>query len=160
MDGYAGIDYGTKRVAYVNLADEVFTELLLSGSDNPAFDVAVIGEWLCDTVRTTRPTLIAVERPIQGASRNVRVGLAMAMVAGAITHAAHQTGSETILVEPATWKKAVVGRGNADKASITAWLQHSHSYYAHRCGKSQDLVDATCLALYAKKVLERRRCLP
>jgi Holliday junction resolvasome RuvABC endonuclease subunit len=143
-----GIDYGSSRIAIVGPSGLVFEEVVLRPGDSfGALDVLAEITW--NTVTLTRAKVVAVESPIQGMSRNVRTGIMLAMVAGAITVAARQAGADVTHVPPASWKKEVVGFGNAKKEQVNSWLEAQHpGLYAH-CG-SQDLVDATCLGLYAE----------
>jgi Holliday junction resolvasome RuvABC endonuclease subunit len=153
----AGVDYGTRRIAITVISEKSVElyEIDLSGTDNHVKDIAVLSDYLTDVLIKHKPTLVAIEQPIQGASRNVRVGLLMGMVAGALSVAANHTGASVAIVAPATWKKSVIGRGNADKQSVSDWLERQHPRVFERCNKSQDLVDSTCLALHAEKILER-----
>lgn len=160
IKGYGGLDYGVRRAAYTAPADNVFEEIKLSGSDEPAVDLLLMSEWLCDILCQTQPTLVAVEESIQGGNRNVRVGLSMAKAAGVLAVEARKHGSDVLFVPPARWKKVVIGRGHADKAEVATWLRAAHPEYASRCGSSQDLVDATCLALYAETLLVEESQLP
>jgi len=150
-----GIDYATSRIAIAAPSHGVFHEVVLKPGDNLGA-IDVIAEITWNTVTSIRADVVAVESPIQGMSRNVRVGIQMAMVAGAITVAARQTGAEVILVAPSEWKKAVIGFGNANKTDVAAFLERHHSGLYANCD-SQDMVDAVCIALHAEKVLAGRR---
>ena len=155
----AGIDYGTRRVAITffihenGLTESFMYELDLSGSNDHVKDMAVLSEYATDLFTKHNPSFVAIEQPIQGMSKNVRVGLLMGMSAGALSVAASRSGAEVAMVAPATWKKTVIGRGNADKQAVSEWLETTYPGLFERCNKSQDLVDATCIALHAQKVL-------
>lgn len=149
-----GIDFATARIAIASPSLGEFHEVVLSPGDNfGALDVLAETTW--NVVTTIRAEVVVVESPIQGMSRNVRVGIQMAMVAGAIVVAARQAGAEVIFAAPTEWKKAVVGRGNANKADVSSFLEIYQPRLYSRC-KSQDMVDAVCIALYAEKILARR----
>lgn len=147
----AGIDYGTARIAVVAPSINYFHEVVLRPGDKlGALDILAETTW--NAVTHAHAEVVAVEAPIQGMHRNVRVGISMGMVAGAITVAARQAGAHVVLVEPATWKKAVIGVGNANKEQVTQWLELEHPDLRGQA-HSQDLVDAACLALYAQQQL-------
>ncbi len=147
----AGVDYGVSRIAIAVPARGVFHEVVLKPGDNTgALDVLAEITW--NTVISAHADVVAVEAPIQGMSRNVRVGISLAMVAGAVVVAARQAGARVEVVPPATWKKAVIGVGNANKEAVSDYLAEHHAGLHARCG-SQDMVDATCLALYAQALL-------
>ena len=146
-----GIDYGTARIAIAAPSLGEFHEVVLKPGDNlGALDVLAETTW--NVVTSIHADVVAIESPIQGMSRNVRVGIQLGMVAGALAVAARQAGAHVIFAEPATWKKAVVGFGNANKADVAAFLERHHQGLHAQCS-SQDMVDAICIALYAETVL-------
>lgn len=148
----AGVDYGVRRIAYSAPRISEFHELLLKGGDD-IDDLDTLAAYLFDLVRVTRASLVAVEAPIVGASRNFRTGIRLGMVAGALTTSARQAGAQVALVPPSSWKATVVGHGNAGKPDVSLWLRRRYPEWWDACNESQDLVDATCLALHAEVVL-------
>lgn len=146
----AGIDYGVRRVAVAVEVDgslRVHEVTLGPCEDVDAIDV--ISATCFNALTHEHAEVVAVEYPIVGMSRNVRTGIRMGMVAGAIVAAARSAGCAVVTVEPSTWKKAVIGAGNADKAAVSSWLAE-HRPRLHASCASQDSIDAACLALYAK----------
>ena len=151
----AGVDYGVRRIAYSQPKKGIFDELILTDKDDIK-SLNTLSEWLKSHIEAGRPELVVVEQSIQGASRNIRTGISMAMVAGALSLTVQQVGLKVILVGPSSWKKAVIGYGNADKDAVTRWLSTRHPKYYEQCQrfkKPQDVTDATCLALYAETIL-------
>lgn len=147
-DTVLGIDYGTAKIAIAGPRIDHFEEYVLRPGDNlGALDV--LAETCWNAVIRTHADVVAIESPIQGGSRNVRVGISLGMVAGAVSVAARQAGASVVLVPPAQWKKAVVGHGNANKEQVAEWLSHTHPDL-HAKATSQDLVDAICIALSAE----------
>ena len=63
--------------------------------------------------------------------------------------------AHSFLVNVMTWKKELIGMGNASKPAITQWLKDHHPRYSAICGEDQDLIDATCVALYGREVIRR-----
>ncbi len=57
------------------------------------------------------------------------------------------------------WKKDIVGKGNASKDEVAAWLEVHHPDYYEQCHGDQNLVDATCVALYGRLVMDRAEVL-
>ena len=147
----AGIDYGVSRIAIAIPSLGEFQEFVLKPGDNSA-NLAVLAEITWNTVISAHAEVVAVEAPIQGMSRNVRVGISLAMVAGAVTVAAQQAGARVDVVPPSSWKKAVVGVGNANKDQVNDFLERHHPGLHAKC-RSQDMVDAVCIALYAQTLL-------
>jgi len=161
----AGIDYGVRRVAMVFTRSEGndinrVHELVLHHKEYPTGEVndqkalealhEQVYEWCCWYV----PDMVVIESPIQGISVNVKVGLRLAQMSGALAVACGRAGSSTLSVGPTEWKKAITGHGNADKGQITEWLRANHPALAALC-TTQDSVDAACMALYAQAVLGR-----
>lgn len=99
------------------------------------------------------PGLAAIERPVVG--RGVHATLVQSYVSGAVQAVLVEHGWEVILVSPSSWKATVVGHGHANKGAVASWLEHEQPALA-RAARSQDLVDAACLALYAEEVARSR----
>jgi len=148
---YAGIDYGTAKVAISIPEAGIFDDIVLQPKDNLE-SLTVIGDAVWNALKTGEATHVSVESPIIGASRNLRVGVSLGMVAGAICITARQTGASVALAPPATWKKAVTGRGNSNKEEVASWLLLHHPIWYAKC-TSQDAIDATCLALHSKGLM-------
>ncbi len=150
---YAGIDYGTAKVAIAIPEAGLWTDIVLQpGSNLEALTVISDAAW--NALTEGGATFVVVESAIVGASRNMRVGVSLGMVAGALCLTARQTGAAVALAAPSEWKKAVTGRGNANKEEIAVWLAVHHPGWHARCA-TQDSVDATCLAIHAKGLMAR-----
>jgi len=148
----AGVDYGVRRIAYAHPNKMVFAELLLT-EKNDVKNLLTLSEWLKNQITATRPELIVIEQAIQGASRNIRTGISMGMVSGALALTAQQVESDVVFIGPSSWKKAVIGHGHSDKEAIAKWLSAKYPKYYERCKQlkqPQDAIDATCMALYGQ----------
>ena len=53
------------------------------------------------------------------------------------------------LVNPSTWKSAVVGNFRASKDEISGWLLEQHPAL-HRICRTEDEIDAMCIGIYGK----------
>lgn len=160
-----GIDFGVRRLAMVASPGRWTTdhdwqaeEFILGKKEYPPgehHDPEALDRMYCETevwVKWWKPELVVIERPIQGMSANVSTGLRLAQVAGVLAVACRHAGSSTLTVSPSEWKKAVIGVGNANKDTVSSWLNTNQPEVASFCD-SQDLVDAACMALYAQAVL-------
>ena len=152
MTVVSGVDYGSHRIAYSAPRISAFHELLLKGGDE-LDDLDTLSAYLFDLVCATQASLVVVEAPIVGISRNIRTGIRLGMVAGALTSSARQAGAQVILAPPSSWKATTVGHGNAGKTDVSDWLRRRYPDWWDACIGSQDLVDATCLALHGETVL-------
>jgi len=90
-----------------------------------------------------------IEEPPLAGSRNLQVFLHLAQVSGVVSAAARPS----TLVPVSSWKLGTVGRGNATKDLVADWLRARHSGWHAQCGGDQNLIDATCLALYGHVIM-------
>jgi len=86
-----------------------------------------------------------VEEPVVAGARNLRTSLQIAQISGAVLSVFDGT-----LVPVSTWKKEIVGKGNATKDDIKEYLKTQPEYEFTK-GK-QDWIDATCIRLYGESV--------
>lgn len=93
---------------------------------------------------------VAIEAPIVGRG-GIRVTLAQTFVSGAIQAALAEFLTDVHVIFPSQWKKAVVGRGNADKSDVARHLRSVWPTLADQIGSDQDLFDAAALCLYAEQ---------
>lgn len=98
--------------------------------------------------------VVYVEKPLVG--RGVAASLQVAQTAGAVM--SHLT-VPSYFVQVQHWKKAVIGNGNAPKGLVGSTLFELHPRYSKLCGGDQDLVDATCIALYGEQQQRVVECL-
>jgi Holliday junction resolvasome RuvABC endonuclease subunit len=90
---------------------------------------------------------------------NHKYSLALAETKGAVLAGLAQLrlarGTDVRTVPVGTWKREVVGSGNATKERVQNYIRETHPAYAPLCGDDQDLYDASCVGLYGHLVLER-----
>lgn len=90
---------------------------------------------------------------------NRRYSLALAETMGAVLSDLAQMrmghGTDMRRVDNKTWKKALIGNGNASKDDIRHYIDVTHPQYSPLCGEDQDLYDACCIALYGLQILDR-----
>lgn len=84
---------------------------------------------------------IYMEDAIVAGARNLRTSLGIAQTVGAVL----SIGYPTTLVPVATWKKAVVGSGNAKKEDVAAWFKAQYPADTH---DNQDIADAAAIYNY------------
>lgn len=147
-----GVDCGGSKVAIAILEQgRLATHVLASKEKDRHGALRDIGAFAalflnyCDVVY--------VEKPLVG--RGVAASLQVAQTAGAVLS---HLSVPSYFVPVGTWKKAVTGNGNAPKGLVGTTLRELHPGYSQFCGGDQDLVDATCIALYGEqqqRVVER-----
>lgn len=143
----AGVDLGGKKAAVALLDDDklISAQAFASSSARRQDQLYEVADFVDQAVGLA--DAVYVEEPLIG--RGVRASLQIAQCAGAVLA---NIGPPAYLVPVATWKKEVVGSGNATKESVSFWLRTAHSPYSDICEDDQDLADACCIALYGRKV--------
>lgn len=86
----------------------------------------------------------AEEPPLAG-SRNLQTFLHLSQVSGVVACSVPAT-----LVPVAEWKKGTIGNGGASKERVSGWLSATHPAFFAACEEDQNLIDATCIALYGQ----------
>ena len=98
---------------------------------------------------------VFIEHPLVGRG-GAHATIVQAQVQGVVMSTAIQFGALGVYeVNVQSWKKAVVGHGGADKDTVKSWLIDHHPALAELAGDDQDLVDAACVAIYGRDVVER-----
>lgn len=92
-----------------------------------------------------------IEEPVVAGARNLRTSLQIAQIAGVVMTKV----SKFTLVPVATWKKAVVGKGNASKDDVAEWLRVKRPELYERTAGIQDKIDANCIRLYGERFAAR-----
>jgi len=94
-----------------------------------------------------------VEEPVVAGARNMRVSLGIAQTSGAVISAIR---GSSYLIPVSSWKKETIGKGNATKEDVKAWLFDNKKPYSVACERTnspQDYSDAACIAVYGSKML-------
>ena len=143
-----GIDLGVRSL-YVARIDsgklDLFCHNNLRIHKQPRYvELSMLRAWLDQFPPTG--TWWAEEPPLAG-SRNLQTFLHLAQVSGVVCCAVPATP-----VPVASWKLGTVGNGAASKELVARWLYRCHPDYHRQCGGDQNLVDATCIALYGQAV--------
>lgn len=161
-DQVIGIDLSSRKVAAVVLEDdsgEPFVETLLAIPKREArgSELLVLSHKLKEFFEQVMPRYVYVESPVVGRG-GARPTILQAQVDGLVQARAIEAGHHRVYsVNNKTWKKDVVGNGNASKGESAAWLAAHHPVLADLCGADQDLVDAAGVALYGSLVVSRAR---
>lgn len=150
-----GVDYGVRKLALAALPtgrrrgpQGVFS--CFWKPDRTANDILGAVEdtvitWVETQLADTDDVSVIIEYPYF--AKNAKVSVRMGMMAGALFSAFHQYTDNIRFVEPAAWKKQIVGRGNANKEDTMKWLR---GHYPKLTFINDDEADAYCLALYGK----------
>ena len=154
-----GVDPASARVAFVALRGREFftmaaTKLGKTGGEACAAAWMTTHDFLDQLPwPVTEPIQAYVEWPVLGRG-GFRSTMVQAFTSGAIQGALHGRGCVTQGANVSSWKKAVVGKGNATKEDVGRSIQlRWPSLYAEVAG-DQDLTDASAIAIYGKQLQE------
>lgn len=159
---FIGIDPASTKVAFMALYGdaymvEVHQRLGKSGGQSCANAWHVTKQFV-EAVRVAFPDtkiVATIESAVVGRG-GVRTTMVQCYTAGAIMGALHDEGIVTQIANVSSWKKRVVGRGNATKEDVSKWLRLRWPDFFSATRGNQDLVDATCIALYGQQVYGER----
>ena len=79
--------------------------------------------------------------------QNAKATIAIASVAATCKYALYRSGIPFSAVDNNTWKKTVIGKGNAKKPDIMEFAENKWG----KIFPEQDFADAACIALWAKE---------
>lgn len=151
-----GVDPSSKSVTAAVLTDEPYTFI---GVQKAVFPRK--GKWApedavkaCDACRLVFDTIgmddgarLYLESPVVGAG-GPNPTIVQSFVSGIIQLVAQEYGAQVVLVNNQTWKKRVIGNGNAKKDLIIGTLRREYPKLESYCGDDDDLYDACGLAIY------------
>jgi len=155
---FLGIDPASSKVAYAFFADQEFglytRKLGKSGGQSCALawatTVSVIGsikkEWPDCQIYAF------IESAVVGRG-GVRSTMVQCYTSGAIQGALYEAGIPIQIANVSSWKKLVVGKGNATKEEVSEYLRLRWPAVYKRAGGNQDAIDAACIAIYGQRLL-------
>ena len=157
-----GVDIGIHRIAMAVPEAGWYGQIDLAGAYIGRRDTELreLQRWVRTRVMTRGVTPVAfIERPfLSGSAANPTTTIGMAETVGIIRASVIWTAPST-MVNPSSWKKALVGKGNATKEEARYWLEDT-------IGKekvdsmSEDEVDAMCIGYYGQGVIDGEISLP
>ncbi len=103
------------------------------------------------------PLIAWIEAPTGGrpGKANVQSMAKQAFISGVVQACLIKSGYQVYLVPPATWKGAVVGRGNASKDEVVRTVAGRWPKLSRTIGRDYDLNDAACICTYGMEVALR-----
>lgn len=138
-----GVDLGVRHIAIAKFSNE---QLFLKFYETPKstrWDELNNLREVLDFYTGIRDTTWIEEPPLAGI-RNVRTLVQLNQTAGALAI----TSAPAFFVPVSSWKKQIVGKGNASKEEVSAFLKNEYPRHFDSCQENQNLVDAVCIALY------------
>ncbi|MFE9742938.1 hypothetical protein [Streptomyces sp. NPDC006477] len=102
--------------------------------------------------RTGHTPFVFQERPLMS-NMNPHSTIVQALVGGAAIAAAEECMCQADLVNVQTWKKLVVGKGNASKPEVSEWVHENWPVAYDLAGGDQDLLDAAAINRHGNMVL-------
>jgi Holliday junction resolvasome RuvABC endonuclease subunit len=94
------------------------------------------------------------EMPVLGRG-GFRSTIVQCFTSGAVQGAIYERNCSAHQVNVSSWKKAVVGKGNADKTQVAEYLRLRWNAVYSAAEGNQDIYDAAAIALYGRQVLAK-----
>ena len=140
-----GVDLGGRKAAVAVYADGQLVKVDAHATE-PVFSrpnqLASVALWVAQ--QTMNADQIFIEEPIIG--RGVRASIQVIQMGGAVL--SELIGRSVHMIPVGNWKKTILGKGDASKEHVKAWLESAHPEYAILCQGDQDRIDAICIGLY------------
>ena len=155
-----GIDPSSVKLAAVvcRVGDEVNAEIHVKRLPKTKPEACALAvEWARTLVELAESddVYVYIEYPVLGRGGPGST-IPQALINGALQAGAHMAGGKVFSVNNAHCKKVVIGKGNASKDDIKAWVRKAWPGLYEKIGKDQDLCDSAMIYVYGKRVVERR----
>ena len=164
-----GIDPASTHIAFVTLYKEHFRVTVSKnlGKSGPEachnarlLTIETIGEtkkWVnkINGGELDLPIHCFYELPVLGRG-GVRSTMVQCFTSGAVQATLYERQCPTYPVNVSSWKKAVVGKGNADKREVGEYLRLRWDALYQSASGNQDVYVASAIALYGRQFLEQR----
>ena len=155
-----GVDPASAKAAFVAIGEDgeflVKTFTRFGKSGGPACASAWHATQYVHTLTVTHfggaDVHAFIESPVVGRG-GVRSTMVQCFTSGAIQGALHDAGCRTQTANVSTWKKYVVGKGNATKEEVAKHLRLRWPALHAAAGGNQDVYDAACIAIYGGQLL-------
>lgn len=146
MSTVIGVDLGIRKIAWSLWKDDILvkTGAFESGHGMRQHQLHDIAGYIAYHVREEKPDSVWIEDTLIGNNRKYSIALSQTMGA-VLSHLSHKN---IYLVNVSTWKKKVVGSGNAAKNTVQNYMWQRDSAYAELCARDQDRFDAACIGWY------------
>lgn len=149
------VDPKSRKMAIVYGDSEPEMRIISTDSDDHYDRMFVFQEKFQDFFKTLDEFVLFIEQPLVGRG-GVHTTLVLAQSAAPVVLSALSCGSNGVYdVNVGTWKKAIVGHGNASKDEVGEWLRDNRPSIYELTEGDQDLIDASCIWLYGQGVLAR-----
>ena len=164
-----GIDPASTHIAFVTLYKEHFRVTVSKnlGKSGPEachnarlLTIETIGEtkkWVnkINGGELDLPIHCFYELPVLGRG-GVRSTMVQCFTSGAVQATLYERQCPTYPVNVSSWKKSVIGKGNADKGEVAEHLRLRWNALYQSASGNQDVYDASAIALYGRQFLEQR----
>ena len=164
-----GIDPASTHIAYVILYQDKFRVIVSKnlGKSGPEacynarlLTLKTIEEttkWVYQINKKEKhlPIHCFYELPVLGRG-GVRSTMVQCFTSGSVQATLYERQCPTYPVNVSSWKKAVVGRGNADKGQVAEFLRLQWNALYQSASGNQDVYDAASIAIYGRQFLKQR----
>ena len=149
-----GIDLGVRSLYVARIEDDHLDlyshNSLTIHKQTRSAELRTLLQWLQPLWLMGGEGSVFCEEPPLAGARNLQTFLHLSQTSGVVACAI-----PTTLVQVSSWKHGTVGNGSASKDLVSRWLLRRHPAFAEACAGDQNLVDATCIALYGQTMAQR-----
>lgn len=165
MTRIMGIDLGVNKIAYSVWGGEkdlVEVNHLEVKERTRAITLTRLNHWITGAVMSHVPDHVFIEDTLLGNNTrlSIKLGQTMGAVLSGIGGVQQWNESPNVfLVNVSTWKKEVLGKGNASKEMVRMWVDELGEPYSAQCENNQDRYDAVCIGFYGCLINQRAEAL-
>lgn len=149
-----GLDLSLTSTGWVLLHHDGYLEA--SGSmrkgaamaDRPVARLEMFADWIADLLDDLEPDVVGLEGYSYGTRAGSTHAFAAGELGGLVKLAIARRGVELVIIPPATWKKALCGKGNLQKDQVRLELFKRYAIEF----PSQDTLDAWAVAMTVYRI--------
>ena len=154
-----GIDPASTKIALVALSEDgkymsLSNAKLGKSGGEACYNATTVTKKFLEEVQKKlgKISFAFIESPVVGRG-GVRSTMVQCFTSGAIQAVLYEYGIPTQAANVSSWKKSVIGKGNATKEEVAEHLRYRWSALHKSANGNQDLVDASCIALYGQSIV-------
>lgn len=146
-----GVDCSTKAIAVFGIAEHKGLTWMITSPAEDAFErTKEMFKQMVTLIECLDPEMVMVENSPY--LQNIKVTLQIHAVVDAVRFACVLGDIPVQTIEVPSWKKDILGNGHADKPEI---MQFAKAKWGEALITNQDLADASCIAMYLQRRMER-----
>ena len=154
-----GIDHAATHIAFVAIHQDDFLvrvgKSLGKSGPEACYQARIMTEKVlieCQEYFSEKEIVAFYELPVLGRG-GFRSTMVQCFTSGSVQAVLHDFGIQSFTANVSSWKKAVVGKGNADKAQVGESLRLRWPALHAEANGNQDAYDAASIAIFGRQLL-------